>query len=51
MKNGFRKRLFAGVLAATFCCIMNGNGMMAAAETVSAQGTSDQGKAAYDYMA
>lgn len=55
MKNGFRKRLLAGILAATVCrmlfsCMMCGNGTMAAAETVSAQEASDREKAAYDYM-
>ena len=55
MKNGFRKRLSAGVLAAAvcmmlFCCMVSGNGTMAAAETVSAQAASVQKKSAYDYM-
>ncbi len=55
MKNGFKKRVPAGVLTAAicimlFCCLMGGNGTMAAAETVSAQVASDKEKAAYDYM-
>ena len=55
MKNGFGKRLLAGILAAAvctmlFCCVMSGNGTMAAAETVSAQAVAEQETAAYDYM-
>ena len=47
MKNGFRKRLLAGVLAAAvcrmlFCCMISGNGTMAAAEAASAQVASDR---------
>ena len=55
MKNGFRKRLLAGVLAAAVCrmlfdCMVSGNGTMAAAETGSAQAASDREKVPYDYM-